>query len=92
MYSKLFLLTGLERLAGITLNNPVHIDTLQTDTHPSSDSDVAEPKTNFTIPQNLKQLFIITPPKLRLVSLTAFITWHCKVCIVFVESIVKFVI
>lgn len=84
---------GVERLAGITLDDPVHVDISQSDLPKQSpdtgskgnlgskenteSKDSTESK--FTLPQNLKQHFVITPPKLRLVTLAAFITWHCKV-------------
>ena len=71
--------SGVDRLAGITLNNPVHIDISQSNDHAPSDDTFTEPKNNFTLPQNLRQHFVITPPKLRLVTLAAFISWHCKV-------------
>ncbi|VDI69202.1 ATP-dependent RNA helicase DDX31/DBP7 [Mytilus galloprovincialis] len=84
---------GVERLAGITLDDPVHVDISQSDLPKQSpdtgskgnlgskenteSKDSTESK--FTLPQNLKQHFVITPPKLRLVTLAAFITWHCKI-------------
>ena len=71
--------SGVDRLAGITLSNPVHIDISQSNDHIPSEDTPTEPKTNFTLPQNLRQHFVITPTKLRLVTLAAFISWHCKV-------------
>lgn len=81
------LTAGVERLAGLTLDDPVHVDISQSDLPKQSPDTGSERNTEskdnteskFTLPQNLKQHFVITPPKLRLVTLAAFITWHCKI-------------
>lgn len=69
---------GVERLAGISLYNPLSIDVTTEDgggenkeaSNAQSSSDVS-----FTTPQQLKQFFIIVPSKLRLVTLAAFLLW-----------------
>lgn len=69
---------GVERLAGISLYNPLSIDVTTEDgggenkeaSNAQSSSDVS-----FTTPQQLKQFFIIVPSKLRLVTLAAFMLW-----------------
>uniref|UniRef100_A0A0B7AQR0 ATP-dependent RNA helicase n=1 Tax=Arion vulgaris TaxID=1028688 RepID=A0A0B7AQR0_9EUPU len=84
---------GVERLSSITLNNPEHISVtepvIQTQsTTPINHSDSAskdlklphDEKTDksFSVPSQLKQHFIVTPCKLRLVTLAALILWKCK--------------
>lgn len=67
---------GVERLAGISLHNPLSVDVTTEDggcekkeaTNAQSSSEVS-----FTTPRQLKQFFIIVPSKLRLVTLAAFL-------------------
>lgn len=90
-----FSFKGVERLSSISLRNPEHIncresaDVKSTSKDKSSDSvDNSESATdliesgesqNFSVPSELNQQFLITPCKLRLVTLTGFILWKCKV-------------
>ncbi|CAL1533039.1 unnamed protein product [Lymnaea stagnalis] len=83
---------GVERLSSITLNDPEHISVSdgndireQKSAHSvphvtSPPGHVLEEKNdnNFAVPSQLKQFFIITPCKLRLVSLAAMVLWKCK--------------
>ncbi|KAG8230160.1 hypothetical protein J437_LFUL010411, partial [Ladona fulva] len=62
------LTSGVNKLAGLALKNPSKID--------ASGRDVEEDY--FDIPQNIEQWYAVIPPKLRLVSLAAFIVWKCK--------------
>uniref|UniRef100_A0A1B6LZU9 ATP-dependent RNA helicase n=1 Tax=Graphocephala atropunctata TaxID=36148 RepID=A0A1B6LZU9_9HEMI len=57
----------VEQLAGLTLTAPVRLDASQ-----AQDSELV-------IPQSLSQQYIVTPAKLRLVTLAAFIHWKCQV-------------
>ncbi|KAG8259140.1 ATPdependent RNA helicase [Homalodisca vitripennis] len=57
----------VEQLAGLALTAPVRLDASQ-----ARDSELV-------IPQSLSQHYIVTPAKLRLVSLAAFIHWKCQV-------------
>ncbi|GFN87406.1 RNA helicase [Plakobranchus ocellatus] len=75
---------GVERLSSITLNNPERINVSatkqgkqSTETSSSTPDEVAEEE-NFSLPSQLKQHFIITPCKLRLVLLAGLILWKCK--------------
>ena len=61
---------GVEKLAGLALNDPVHI-------HLSVDASVNQDQ--LVTPTNLKQWYVIVPPKLRLVTLSAFILCKCTV-------------
>ncbi|XP_048244940.1 probable ATP-dependent RNA helicase DDX31 isoform X1 [Haliotis rufescens] len=73
---------GVERMAGISMEDPKHIslsDRPDANTT-SSSSGAAESHhkagdsgDTFTVPQNLQQYFVITPSKLKLVTLAAFI-------------------
>lgn len=60
----------VERLAGLTLNDPVRLDA----------ADDGHTDKQLVIPQSLAQHYIVTPAKLRLVTLAAFIHWKCQVC------------
>lgn len=57
----------VEKLAGLALNSPVRLDA----------SNISEDE--LVIPQSLHQHYVVTPAKLRLVTLGAFIHWKCKV-------------
>ncbi|XP_069676917.1 ATP-dependent DNA helicase DDX31 isoform X2 [Periplaneta americana] len=61
------LTSAVEKLAGLTLRSPVFVDAA---------SDV--PAEDLVIPQSLTQFYIVTPAKLRLVTLSAFIIWKCQ--------------
>ncbi|BFZ05910.1 hypothetical protein BsWGS_08950 [Bradybaena similaris] len=83
---------GVERLSSITLNNPEHINVTESVSQPLSsalsshtDSSKAQKVSQeenkdetFSVPSQLKQHFIITPCKLRLVTLAGLILWKCK--------------
>lgn len=61
---------GVEKLAGLALMEPVHVN-ISEDVSPNQDQ--------LVTPSNLKQWYLIVPPKLRLVTLAAFILWKCTV-------------
>ncbi|XP_014251205.1 probable ATP-dependent RNA helicase DDX31 [Cimex lectularius] len=61
---------GVERLAGLTLNKPLKIDASQNDM-PENDA--------LVIPHQLSQKYVVTPAKLRLVTLASFIVTICEV-------------
>jgi len=61
---------GVEKLAGLALTDPEHVNM-------SEDGSVNQDQ--LVTPTNLKQWFLIVPPKLRLVTLAAFILWKCTV-------------
>ncbi|KAK3719380.1 hypothetical protein RRG08_029536 [Elysia crispata] len=81
---------GVERLSSITLSNPVHVNVsdhsallpAETGTVSSSSLSLAGKATSdvesFSLPSQLKQHFLITPCKLRLVLLAGLILWKCK--------------
>ncbi|XP_041370134.1 probable ATP-dependent RNA helicase DDX31 [Gigantopelta aegis] len=81
---------GVERLAGMALNNPQKISVSENNNLESPDSRLEElPRQPticsdsdrsevFSVPDQLEQQFVITPSKLRLVTLAAFICAKCK--------------
>lgn len=73
---------GINRLAGLALRNPKHIEVELTansnESKPSSASKNDDKKENtetFHIPPQLKQHFTIVECKQRLVALSAFLRW-----------------
>jgi hypothetical protein len=58
----------IDRLAGITLSNPVHIDISQSNDHIPSEDTPTEPKTNFTHNSNNPVIILrfatLTPERL----------------------------
>ncbi|XP_067661640.1 ATP-dependent DNA helicase DDX31-like [Haliotis asinina] len=71
---------GVERMAGMSLGDPKHIYLSDTPSLEMSSSACTESQDKsgdsasmFTVPQNLQQFFVITPSKLKLVTLAAFI-------------------
>ncbi|CAG5133803.1 unnamed protein product [Candidula unifasciata] len=83
---------GVERLSSITLNNPEHINVTDGVSQPISTALISHTVSSkaqtwsqeenrdetFSVPSQLKQHFIITPCKLRLVTLASLILWKCK--------------
>nr|CAD7568969.1 unnamed protein product [Timema californicum] len=74
------LTSAVERLAGLTLKDPVFVDA-------AVDEDYSEKKSNtqiptaepsLVIPESLSQFYVLTPAKLRLVTLATFIIWKCQ--------------
>jgi len=86
---------GVERLAGLTLNNPVRVDVVDVapSTVPVEVEDTAQEA--LVLPGALTHRYIVTPAKLRLVTLTAFIMDKClvrwnKVVEIFAQIIIIF--
>ncbi|MBW0478689.1 hypothetical protein O181_018404 [Austropuccinia psidii MF-1] len=71
---------GVKKLAGLTLKDPIILkagssDKDQVKVKASLDEKISEQsKTAFSAPSQLSQHFVITPPKLRLVSLLALLS------------------
>lgn len=62
------LTSSVKKLAGLTLQSPVFIDA-------ACDESLTS---DLVIPQSLTQFYVLTPPKLRLVTLSAFVIWKCE--------------
>lgn len=75
---------GVERLAGLSLKDPVFIDACDESLEPkksvpvfhSTESNVLD---TVVLPESLIQKYVVTPAKLRLVTLASLILWKCKV-------------
>ena len=87
---------GVERLAGMSLHDPVRIDITQPSSHGTghvtepehcSDNGVKKDSVsaNFAVPETLQHQFVVVPHKLRLVSLAAFILSKSQVYIMFIN-------
>ena len=61
------LTSAVERLAGLTLKSPQFVDA-------AGD----EEENDLVIPESLNQFYILTPAKLRLVTLSAIVMWKCQ--------------
>ncbi|GFS14731.1 RNA helicase, partial [Elysia marginata] len=73
---------GVERLSSLTLSNPEHVNVsdhcfTETPTSPTGLTTTATVE-SFSLPTQLKQHFVVTPCKLRLVLLAGLILWKCK--------------
>lgn len=72
---------AVERLAGISLHEPLFIDITADQILTGNDSKAQKESVqvsrdvSYTTPQQLKQFFMIVPSKLRLVTLAAFLLW-----------------
>lgn len=61
------LTNAVERLAGLTMKSPTFVD--------AAGDEVED---DLVIPESLKQFYILTPAKLRLVTLSAVVRWKCQ--------------
>lgn len=76
---------GVQRLAGVSLHEPLFIDVTVTLDEKGTKlvADVqgelqVSNEASYSTPQQLKQFFIVVPSKLRLVTLAAFLLWKNK--------------
>lgn len=67
---------GVQRLAGLSLKDPVHID--------ASTSGDSDPEC-LAIPDSLMQYYVIAPPKLRLVTLSGVLLQKLQVMLYIYE-------
>ncbi|XP_033099162.1 probable ATP-dependent RNA helicase DDX31 isoform X2 [Anneissia japonica] len=75
---------GVERLAGISLHDPLYIniakDQEKVGSGPASFKEPTKGTDKYyTTPNQLKQHFLVVPSKLRLVTLATFLLWRCKI-------------
>ena len=68
---------AVEKLAGLTMDHPVFVDAAKENLAKSGDetSDLNE---DLIVPQSVVQSYIVTPPKLRMVTLSAYIAGKCQ--------------
>jgi len=69
---------NVEKLAGLTMRNPLFIDAAKENLEMTG-GDASEINDDFIVPQSVTQSYIVTPPKLRMVTLSAYITQQCQV-------------
>ncbi|XP_051153338.1 probable ATP-dependent RNA helicase DDX31 [Leptopilina boulardi] len=67
---------AVEKLAGLTMKNPTFVDAAKENLEISGDN-ISDMNEDLIVPQSVVQSYIITPPKLRLVSLCAYIRGKC---------------
>ncbi|XP_012268954.2 probable ATP-dependent RNA helicase DDX31 [Athalia rosae] len=68
---------AVEKLAGLTMDNPVVVDAARENLERAGGS-VSEINEDLIVPQSVAQSYVVTPPKLRLVSLSAYIAGKCQ--------------
>jgi len=69
---------NVEKLAGLTMRNPLFIDAAKENLEVTG-GDASEINEDLIVPQSVTQSYIVTPPKLRMVTLSAYITQQCQV-------------
>ncbi|XP_015176511.1 PREDICTED: probable ATP-dependent RNA helicase DDX31 [Polistes dominula] len=68
---------AVEKLAGLAMHNPVFVDAAKENlvTFGGDEDQINE---DYVVPQSVRQSYVITPPKLRMVTLSAYIVDRCK--------------
>ena len=69
---------AVEKLAGLAMNHPVFIDAAKENLE-TTGGDVSDINEDLVVPQSVNQSYIVTPPKLRMVTLSAYIAGKCQV-------------
>lgn len=69
---------AVEKLAGLTMHNPIFVDAAKENLE-ASGGDTSEINEDLIVPQSVIQSYIVTPPKLRMVTLSAYIVGKCQV-------------
>lgn len=69
---------AVEKLAGLTMQNPIFVDAAKENLEMNG-GHVSEVNEDLVVPQSVTQSYIITPPKLRMVTLSAYIAGKCQV-------------
>ncbi|EZA50827.1 probable ATP-dependent RNA helicase CG8611 [Ooceraea biroi] len=68
---------AVEKLAGLTMHNPVFVDAAKENLQMTG-GDASEINEDLIVPQSVIQSYIVTPPKLRMVTLSAYIAGQCQ--------------
>ncbi|XP_043492146.1 probable ATP-dependent RNA helicase DDX31 [Polistes fuscatus] len=68
---------AVEKLAGLAMHNPVFVDAAKENlvTFGGDEDQINE---DYVVPQSVRQSYVVTPPKLRMVTLSAYIVDRCK--------------
>lgn len=69
---------AVEKLAGLAMEHPIFVDAAKENLEITGDetSDLNE---DLVVPQSVLQSYVVTPPKLRMVTLSAYIAGKCQV-------------
>lgn len=73
------LTAAVEKLAGLAMTDPTFVDAAQ-ENLTMSGGNLSETNEDLVVPQGVSQSYIVTPPKLRMVTLSAYIAGKCQVC------------
>ncbi|XP_033321802.2 ATP-dependent DNA helicase DDX31 [Megalopta genalis] len=68
---------AVEKLAGLTMVKPVFVDAAQENLKLIGDA-TSGVNEDLVVPQSVTQTYIVTPPKLRMVTLSAYIAGKCQ--------------
>ncbi|KAF7408156.1 hypothetical protein HZH66_002693 [Vespula vulgaris] len=68
---------AVEKLAGLAMHNPVFVDAAK-ENLVTIGGDEDQINEDFVVPESVRQSYVITPPKLRMVTLSAYIVDRCK--------------
>ncbi|XP_029659402.1 probable ATP-dependent RNA helicase CG8611 [Formica exsecta] len=68
---------AVEKLAGLAMHNPIFVDAAKENLEMSG-GDTSEINEDLIVPQGVIQSYIVTPPKLRMVTLSAYIASRCQ--------------
>ncbi|XP_011302393.1 probable ATP-dependent RNA helicase CG8611 [Fopius arisanus] len=71
------LTNAVEKLAGLTMTSPTLIDAAEENLRKAGGS-LTEINDDLVVPQGVIQNYIVTPPKLRMVTLCAYIAARCQ--------------
>lgn len=69
---------AVEKLAGLTMQDPIFVDAAKENLQMSG-GDISDINEDLIVPQGVIQNYIVTPPKLRMVTLGAYIAGRCQV-------------
>lgn len=72
------LTNAVEKLAGLTMTDPIFVDAAE-DNLKNSGGNMNEINEDLVVPQSVVQSYVVTPPKLRMVTLSAYIAGRCQV-------------
>ncbi|XP_063972541.1 probable ATP-dependent RNA helicase DDX31 [Diachasmimorpha longicaudata] len=71
------LTNALEKLAGLTMTDPVFIDAAEENLRKVGGS-LTDINEDLVVPQSVTQSYVVTPPKLRMITLCAYIAGRCQ--------------
>ncbi|XP_053596514.1 probable ATP-dependent RNA helicase CG8611 [Microplitis demolitor] len=71
------LTSAVEKLAGLTMTNPMFIDAAE-DNLKNSSGNMSDINEDLIVPQSVTQSYVVIPPKLKMVTLSAAIVGLCK--------------